>query len=308
MYGEVKNMVEKFTKVLFELLVDKGLSLRECLEIMSGKNRCEKNVAYKQKKIEKVGGFLLGEIMKGTTLSNSLRKCPYISFDDIYISFINFAERSGQLKETITFLKGRCERRKETERKLFEAGIYPSVVVCLAGVGCLYLYFSNLLNIGNKIFIYLGILFLVCICVFLCLKKILGENKLYESFLAISFLLNAGINLYDAVDCGAQIVGITTKNGLKFQKAKEKLLLGMDLENSFSLGQKYSDAFFFADKGGGKSDVFEKLAKWLGDNDERRRILCISLLEPLFILITGVFLIILVANVFVPYISDLSFI
>lgn len=293
-------MAENFTKMLYELVVEKQLGLKESLEIIS-KSSCKSGES-------KTATFLLEEILKGGSFSNSLRKCPYVNFDDVYISFVNFAERTGNIRETIDFLYKRWERGKERAFKLIEVGIYPGVVVCLAGVGCILLKCSNLIKIDKSIFLYLFFLIIVCIGLFLGIKKLIGENKLYESFLAIGFLLKAGVSLYDCVNCGAQIMGINSKKGQDFQLAGEKLLLGMDLENAFSLGRKYSDAFFFADKGGGRADVFEKLANWIGEYDEKRRKICFSLIEPLFILVTGVFLIILVTHIFLPFINQLTFI
>lgn len=296
-------MVAKFTKVLYEFVVEKGCSLKEGLEIIASK--LDRGM---ESKIEKTGKYLLNELLEGSPLSNSLKKCPYISFDDIYITFIYFAEKTGNLAKTLEFLNSRCERKKNAESKLIEAGIYPCIVVLLALGGSLYLYFSKLFNFGNEVFVYLFLFLVSCGVTFIWIKKTLGENKLYESFLAISFLLKADVSMYDAVSCGALIMGVTTKQGINFINAGEKLLLGMDLETAFSLGRKYSNAFYYADKGGGKADVFEKLANWIGEKDEKKRAICIALLEPLFIFLTGIFLIILVANVFMPYICNLSFI
>lgn len=295
-------MMGKFTELLYELFVNKSLDLKESLQIISCSKKQKNNVMSKSAR------YILDEIMKGDSLANSMSKCPYINFDDIYISFINFAEQTGQFKETIEFLKKRCDRKKDVKEKVIEAGVYPTVVVCLAGGGCLYLKVSNLFFIQNKFFIHLGFLFIVSIFIFLCIKKFIGENKLYEAFLAVGFLLKAGINMYDAMNCGAQIVGVTTKFGKLFNQAGSKLLLGMDLEKAFSLGDKYSEAFYYGGKAGGKADIFEKIANWIGEKDEKRRIICLSLIEPFFILVTGGFLIILVVNVFMPYISNLSFI
>lgn len=294
-------MVAEFTKVLCDLMVEKDLDLQDSLKIMA---------RLPNSRLKKCGFFLLNEIMNGGSLSNSMRRCPYLSFDDIYICFINFAERAGagRLEETLTFLDKRMCRRKEMAFKLIEVGIYPSLVVLLAGGGSLFLHFSDIFQVGREIFIYLGLLLFVCFGIFMGLKSVLGENRLYEAFLAIGFLLKAGVSIYDSVVCGAQIMGITSKKGQQFLRAGEKLLLGMDLENAFALGKKYSNAFYFAEKSGGNADIFEKLAKWIGEVDERKRAICISLIEPLFIFVTGLFLIILVVNIFMPYISNLSFI
>lgn len=295
-------MVAAFTKMLFELICEKKISLKDSLEIINKKNKKIEN-----NRISKIGNYILKDILAGSSFSNSLRKCPYVIFDDIYISFINFAEKTGMLCETIEFLNKRCERKKENLFKIIEVGIYPILVIFISAIGSLYLYYSKLFDVSNNIFIYLFILIFFSMAIFWGLKSTICENKLYEAFLAVSFLIKSGVCLYDAVGCGAQVFGVTSKNGIDFLKAREKLLLGMDLEKAFSLGPKYSDAFFFAERSGGKADIFEKIAKNIGEYDEKKRRICFSLMEPIFMLLTGIFLIILISNIFLPYISEYSF-
>lgn len=302
--GQERSMVEKFTKVLYELLVDKELSLKSSLEIVAGKIS---NIHFSRTGTEKIASYVLEEMLSGASFSNSLRKCPYVNFDDVYISFINFAEKTGRIGETFDFLNKRCERKKENYFKIIEVGIYPIFVVLLAAVGSLYLYFSRLISVNFNIFIYLGFLFIFSFGIFWGIKKTICEDTLYEAFLAVGFLIRSGVSLYDAVGCGAQILGVNSKMGLEFLNAREKLLLGMNLKNAFCIGSRYSDAFFFAEKSGGKADVFEKLAKYIGEKDEKKRSVCFSLIEPVFMLITGIFLMILIVNIFLPYISNYSF-
>lgn len=292
-------MVAKLTSILYELLVCKGLSLKDSLELISdGKNNL----------ISKTGKYLLNSILGGIALSNGMRKCPYIKFDNIYITFIFYGEKTGNIKGIITFLMNRCNRRKENDFKLFEATSYPCLVILVSIWLCIYLVKESSFKIGNEVFFYLFFLIFICFCIFWGIKKIIGENKIYEAFLSVGYLVKSGINLYDAIGCGAQIVGVTSSNGLKFQIAREKLLLGMNLHDAFSLGNRYKNAFFYAEKSGGKTDVFEKLARWIGEDDERKRKICLSLIEPIFILITGLFLMILVVYFFLPFISEISWI
>lgn len=292
-------MITKFTNILADMVVDKGFSLKESLEIMAKKERSL---------IGKTGSFLLGSILQGASLSNSMRRCKYVNFDDIYISFINYAEKSGNFKETILFLKKRCNRREENKYRIIEASIYPVIVIFLSVLFCFYFKNEKYFNLDNDIFAYMFFLIFICFVLFFLISKIIGENKIYEAFLGISFLLKAGISLYDAIGCGAQIAGVTTKIGIMFEKAREKLLFGMDLQHAFSLGKKYDDVFYFAGKIGGKIDVFEKIASLLLKEDEKKRKLCLSLIEPAFILITGLFLIIIVINFFLPNLSDMFFV
>lgn len=307
-YGGKIILKTRFTNILYELIVEKKMKLMESLELIVKHNNNESKSYFERNNIiGKTASFLLSEMLNGTTFANGLKKCPYINFDNIYIAFINYAERTGQINETISFLNKRCIRKKENKYKLFQASLYPFLVIFLATMGSTFLAVKQYFNFCYDTFIYLGLLVFFSFIVFLGIKKTLGENKIYEAFLGIGFLLRAGISLYDAVGCGAQIVGVSSKEGIKFQIARDKLLLGMDIEKAFSLGKKYENAFFYANKTGGKIDVFEKLADWIFIADEKKRKICFSLIEPIFILITGMFLMLIVSNVFLPYISNFNF-
>lgn len=296
-------MEEKFIKILYELIVIKKLGLKESLEVIGNVSGGKTKSA-----VEKCGSFLLKEMMQGTTLCGGMRKCPFINFHNVVIAFVNYGEKTGDLINTVTFLYKRSIRKRENSFKVLEASIYPFLVILIAVIGTFFFLSTSIINFSNDIYFYLGGLIFIAIFIFLGIKKVIGENKLYEAFLSISFLVKGGINLYDAVGCGIAILGENSKLGIKFQQAREKLLFGMDLQHSFSMGKKYSTAFFIASKTGGKNDVFEKIARFIEDEDEKKRKVCLSLIEPVFILITGMFLIIIVVNFFLPYLTDMSLI
>lgn len=290
-------MEEKFTEILFELIVEKNISLKESLILISEKNNGI---------IGKTCSYLLDSILQGINLSSAMRKNKYMSFDDIYITFINYGEKTGNIKETISFLYKRGKRKQENLFRVFEASVYPFFVILTTIIMCIYLKIQNIFSFGMKFYFFLILIILLCLILFYFIRKLIGENKIYEAFLGIGFLLKDGINLYDAIICGARIVGLTTKEGNLFLKAGEKLLFGMDLQKSFSFIKKYSNAFYYASKSGGNIDIFEKIAIWIGNEDEKKRKICFSLIEPIFIMVTGLFLIIIVSNLFLPYLTNLS--
>ena len=153
--------------------------------------------------------------------------------------------------------------------------------------------------------------------------RIIGNNTLFEAFTAVDFLLRNGIELSEAVGCAVQIVGPSSKAGRLFENARLKLSYGMDLRSAFgcrSYEQSYEEwgsrqilsklkeAFYYADAGGSKDDLFERLASYLMEKTERNRELCLSLIEPVFILVTGGFIFILLMTFFMPVITDLGWI
>ncbi len=144
------------------------------------------------------------------------------------------------------------------------------------------------------------------------------ENKLYEAFLGMGFLIKSGINVYLAVGYGMLMVGPDSRYGKIFAEAQKKLEYGMDLKASFGLsnggGRKFSvgmdkkmaDAFYFAQQSGEKSEVFEKVAQNINAVDEKKRKLCLCLVEPILITFTGAFLLILVVNFLLPLFTNVT--
>ena len=146
--------------------------------------------------------------------------------------------------------------------------------------------------------------------------KILGENSLFEAFTAVDFLLQNGIELSEAVACAVQIAGPSSRVGRLFENARIKLSYGMDLQNAFGTVEgggslfysRLRDAFYYADAGGSKNDLFGRIAAYLASEKEKSRMLCLSLIEPLFIVITGGFILVLLMTFFMPLINNTGWI
>ena len=295
-------MKEKFTRELYELYTKQNIGLAECLRIISHKPGRKKDF------VKKTAEYLHKSLEDGNFLSNAMKTCPYFDFDDIYISFIRIAEKTGKFKETISYLMKKIERQDESRNKVFGAIIYPIFVVVISVVACVFV--CAYLKRGSiaDVFCYVAILSGACILMFLMIVKFIGENKTYEAFLAADFLVKAGCGISAAVECAAGIVGNNTETGRIFKAAKEKLEYGFDLKRAFCTDGKFSDAFYYADISGNQTDVFEKIAIYLNQKDEKKRKVCLILIEPVFILVTGVFLFSLILKFMVPYLTDFNWV
>ena len=243
----------------------------------------------------------------------------------LYISFIRFAERSGNLEKTLLFLKQKGRREQENISKVVEACVYPAFVIVLSVVsGCFLFSYSKQLYQTNPQFFdsnqtfYSSIIFAscfltgFCIISFLVLQRLLGTNKLYEAFLAMGFLIKGGESIANAVKDAVIILGFDSKEGKLFAQAGENLSYGISLKESFRvwdspLRSELEEAFFYAENSGGEDDVFEKIALWLNSRDEKRRNICFKLIEPFFISGTGIFLLIFLVNLVLPMITESAF-
>lgn len=300
----------EFTQLLFELTKKQNLSLVESLEIMSR--------FQKKGSVEFAAKHILECLNQGLSFSGALKTCKEIEFDDLYISFVGFAEKTGHFGETCEFLYFRCKRKHENLVQVFEACLYPVFVVLLSIAATSFLMFFGKSNnvfgdIGfsmeqsEKIVssCFRGCVFLFCFfsISFFVLKNILSDNKMFESFLAADFLVRSGINLIDTFDALVSVAGIDSSLGQEFLKIKNKILQGTEFSMAFmGLNKKLERFFYLAQHTGGECDVFGKMAAFLKEFDEKRRKICFTLIEPIFICGTGVFLIILLSGIYVPFV------
>ena len=99
-----------------------------------------------------------------------------------------------------------------------------------------------------------------------------------------------------------------------FTRARLRMEDGMELLRAFDfegLGSKklkkeVFEALYYAEKSGGKNDVFERIAEQLGKKDEKKNRIMLSMVEPVFVAGTGLFLIVLMANFLMPVINGMN--
>lgn len=315
-----RKKVKRFTDGLYSLLVLQKLELPKALKILNRNwiNRKKDNSGCRE--IEE----LIHSLEKGNSFSEALEINKGIHFDDTYSFFIQFAEKSGNLGDSISYLKNRCERKEETINKLIEAIIYPVFVVLLAVCCIIFLGFyssslgSNEIITGQGMFSFesmgKGFIFLLFYSLggAWFIRRNLGEDKLYEAFLAAAFLVKNGESFGSAIETARNILGQDSAEGKIFEGAQEKLEYGFELKNAFNFennrkSEVLEEAFFFAENTGGEEEIFEKVAEKLRLDGDRRRKICLKLIEPMFIAGTGIFLLIFLMNTVLPLLSGSIF-
>ncbi|MCQ2585790.1 MAG: type II secretion system F family protein [Treponema sp.] len=309
------HAVKIFTQSLKELIEEK-LTLYQSLKII-GQSKVT------DKKIRNCAEYLASSVENGTLFSSAVRTCPFISFDNVYVSFISFSEKSGNLYETLDFLLARSMRKEENRNSLFSALVYPLFVVLLVLFISVLFFFTDGIIPGSISFLgtdkkeaaktiffcFMTFLFLGSAVIFLLLH-FMGEDRLYEAFLAGGFLSCNGINMAQACNMASVVLGIDSKFGKVFQKAREGLEYGMDLRSAFSRGndlkvqKKIELALLLAEETGNKDKVFLKIADSLKKENDRNRKYCLTLVEPAFIVLTGIFVMGIVINLVLPVVTD----
>jgi type IV pilus assembly protein PilC len=118
---ETKDLVT-FTR-LFATMIDAGLPLVQCLDILSGQQK-NKIFANALKDVK-------GSVEQGSTFSDALARHPKI-FDELFINLVHAGETGGILDNIMNRLSVYLEKRQKLVRQLRGALSYPTIVFLIA--------------------------------------------------------------------------------------------------------------------------------------------------------------------------------
>lgn len=311
------KLIEIFTENLLELLNEK-LTLIESLSVLAAsKMTCSK--------IRNLSGYIADQLKEGVTFSMALKKYPLILFPSNFIAFISLSEKTGNLEQTLDYLLKKIKRNNENETALKNALIYPVFIVFLVIIifiaflvkGKIFLE-SEFLNgisedmiVRNISFSFASFL-LVAFGVIYSVWKVMGDNKYYEVFLASGFLTKSGMRMSEAVLVAAENTSLNRIGMEYFVSASEAIEYGKNLKNAFSTNRKsffqnkIDIALVIAEETGRKDEVLFKIAETIRKEKDRYRKICLSLIEPAFITLTGVFLLKIVIDLILPVFTGIG--
>jgi len=112
-----------FTR-LFATMIDAGLPLVQCLDILSGQQPNKKFGAALKDVQNSVEG--------GASFSEALKRHPKI-FDELFVNLIAAGETGGILDSIMNRLSVYLEKRQKLIRQVRGAAVYPSIVIVIAG-------------------------------------------------------------------------------------------------------------------------------------------------------------------------------
>jgi type IV pilus assembly protein PilC len=107
----------------FATMIDAGLSVVKCLDILQKQTR--------NPKMKEVIGEVKRDVAGGMSLTESLQKHPRI-FSPLYVNMMRSAEAGGILDIVLDRLSTFLEKEQETRNKIKSAMTYPAVVFCFA--------------------------------------------------------------------------------------------------------------------------------------------------------------------------------
>jgi type IV pilus assembly protein PilC len=122
--GKVKTKELAIFTRQFSVMINAGLPLVQCLEILAGQQQ------------NKVFGRILSgtrsTVEGGSTLANALRQYPRV-FDELYTNMVEAGETGGILDGILQRLSTYIEKTVKLRRAVQSAMIYPSAVLAIAG-------------------------------------------------------------------------------------------------------------------------------------------------------------------------------
>jgi type IV pilus assembly protein PilC len=107
----------------FSTMIDAGLPLVQCLEILS--TQCE------NKLLQKTLVTVRQDVEGGATYADSLRKHPKV-FDDLYANMVAAGEAGGILDTILNRLSKHMEKSMKLQKQIKSAMVYPGVIVSIA--------------------------------------------------------------------------------------------------------------------------------------------------------------------------------
>ena len=131
----------------FSVMIDAGLPLVQCLEILSSQ---QENKAF-----ARALAGVRSSVEAGSTLANALRQFPKI-FDDLYTNMVEAGETGGILDTILQRLSIYIEKAVKLKRAVKSALIYPTAVLVIAG-GVVLLLLWKVVPIFATLFAGLGV-------------------------------------------------------------------------------------------------------------------------------------------------------
>src|SRR5437899_141071 len=123
--GKVKDKEMAIFTRQFSTMIDAGLPLVQCLNILSEQSESTN--------LRDVTGRVARSVEQGSTLAEALRRNPR-TFDDLFVNLVEVGETGGILDTVFQRLAAYIEKAAALKRKVKSAMIYPASIIGVAGL------------------------------------------------------------------------------------------------------------------------------------------------------------------------------
>ena len=149
----------------FSVMIDAGLPLVQCLEILAGQQE--------NKTFQKVLTNTRSSVEGGATLSAAMRQSPKV-FDPLYVNMVEAGETGGILDTILQRLSSYIEKNVKLQRAVKSAMVYPVGVLTIAG-GVIVLLLWKVVPIFATLFAGLGVSLPLPTRIVIALSNIVGS-------------------------------------------------------------------------------------------------------------------------------------
>lgn len=149
----------------FSVMIDAGLPLVQCLEILAGQQE--------NKTFQKVLTNTRGSVEGGATLSTAMRQSPKV-FDPLYVNMVEAGETGGILDTILQRLSSYIEKNVKLQRAVKSALVYPIGVLTIAA-GVIILLLWKVVPIFATLFAGLGVSLPLPTRIVIALSNIVGS-------------------------------------------------------------------------------------------------------------------------------------
>jgi type IV pilus assembly protein PilC len=166
----------------FSVMIDAGLPLVQCLEILAGQQE--------NKTFQKILTGVRASVEGGASLSNSMKQYEKV-FDPLYYNMVDAGETGGILDTILQRLSSYIEKNVKLKRAVKSAMIYPIAVLGIAG-GVIILLLWKVVPIFTQLFNGLGVDLPLPTRVVIAISSFIGS---IYGLVIVVFFIGAGVAL-----------------------------------------------------------------------------------------------------------------
>jgi type IV pilus assembly protein PilC len=276
-----------------------------------------------EKQIRDSAAMLLSTMKKGKGLSESLRCIgkDRVYFEPLYLTLIAAAELTGSIETVLERIVADLRRKQHAKETVINILIYPSIIVLLAIAGTIIiivkgipLFASSGLLSGDivssaisGIFIAGAVLLLGGTVLFTFYYKIFyNDSPEFRIFYLLNLLLRNNVSLLEALSHCIISLG-QTKYGKALLTIKKDVAAGISLSAAFAKAKHFSPYVLgwlsVAGMHGNLSEVCESIKDYYAHKDHKTRDIAAKLIEPMVIVLTGLYVLIIMVTVILPILT-----
>ncbi len=304
----------QFTEMLLSLL--KGnTNLIDSLHILSSPGI--------EASIQKTAEKLIILMKKGQSFSGSLAMVSTgkIHFIPLYLTLIKASELTGTIDQVLEDILADMKRKQKTLETIITVMLYPAIIILAACTGTVFIIvkgiplfvkagmisdaslghaLTGILIAGIFLFLSAGFMFFILYTIFA------KDSPEFRIFYLLSFLLQNNIPMTEALSQCIVSLG-ESKHGKSLLLIKKDITAGVRFPEAFAKNGKYSSYITgwltIADNDGDIAGAFKNISDFFQKRDARVRDLASKGIEPVFIIVTGIYLLILLQTVIMPILT-----